>query len=241
MKKLLVTLIVLSFILSNTNAQEFIGFDGYTVSDEVITRQEWDMAVSHRDEYNCHLDTTDRSRYKEAAEAVLRTFDDWEMEFYGWTDSELINNSGTFLERGETIVEILYEHHVEAVFVDNGIADTCHMVAAICGTYSKDGVYVGAQGFDCDGCVDLFFYRHVESSGPCHIQFMGEYKCKTASHLSEEDPQENPLVWYGDCLYWKGYSRYNRNGDYGYMSELVYHKLTIKESQSGSIGLITKE
>ena len=83
---------------------------------------------------------------------------------------------------------------------------------------------MGAQGFDCDGCVDLFFYRHVESTGPCHIQFMGEYICRTANPI-EEDPQENPLVWYGDCLYWKGYNRY------GDMSKIVYHKLTIRKTK----------
>jgi len=223
MKKLLVTLIVLSFILSNTNAQEFIGFDGYTVTDEVVTCQEWDMAVSHRDEYNCHLDTTDWSRNKEAEVAVFRTLDDWEKEAYVWTDL-CLTNIGTFQERGETIVGISYIHYMDAVFVENGIADTCRISGAICGTYSKDGVYVGAQGFDCDGCVDLFFYRHVESDGPCHIQFMGEYICRTANPI-EENPQENPLVWYGDCLYWKGYNRYEDRG------ELVYHKLTIRESR----------
>ena len=138
MKKLLIILIVLNSVLSITNAQEFIGFDGYTVSDDTVTRQEWEMAASHRDEYNCHLDTTDWFRNKEAAEAVLRTFDDWEKEAYVWTDLSL-TNIGTFQERGETIVGISYIHYMDAVFVENGIADTCRISGAICGTYSKDG------------------------------------------------------------------------------------------------------
>ena len=214
-------MIALNTVLSVTNAQEFIGFEGYTVTDETITREEWQMAASHRDEYNCHLDTTNWSKNKEAEVAVFRTLEDWEKEAYVWTDLSL-TNIGTFIERGETIVEIVYMHNVEAVFVENGIADTCHIAGAICGTYSKDGVYVGAEGFDCDGCVVLYFYRHVENSEPCHIQFMGKYICHTANPI-EGDPQDNPLLWYGDSLYWKSYNRY------GDKRELVCHKLTIKK------------
>lgn len=219
-------LFVLAAAVSTAGAQTFVGFDGYMVKDEAVPEQEWRMAASHRAEYNCRRDTSDWFKNKEAEVAVFRTLEDWEKEAYVWTDFGL-TNIGTFSERNETIVDIWYANDMMAVFVDNGVADTCRIAGSLCGTYSKDGIYVGAELFDCDGYVHLFFYQHVESAVQCHIRLLGEYKCYEA--VITEDPHDNPLLWYRGCLYWKGYGgRVAGEGNY------VYHKLTISKGKAST-------
>ena len=219
MKKVFfVCVALLAFI--TTNAQTFVGFDGYTVKDEVITEQEWKVATSYRSEYNCHRDTSDWFKNKEAEVAVFRTLADWEKESYVWSDLRL-TNIGTFSERGETIVDIWYANDMTAVFVDNGVADTCRIAGSMAGTYSRNGIYVGCENFDCDGYVHLFFYQHVDDTTRCHIRLIGEYRFLEAD--MREDPEDSPLLWYGDNLYWKGYGRIGKGGGY------VYHKLTLEK------------
>lgn len=219
-KKILLACIILLNFAVTTKAQTFVGFDDYVVKDEVVTEQEWKTASGHRVEYNCHRDTSDWNKNKEAEVAVFRTLEDWEKEAYVWTDL-VLTNIGTFVERDETIVDIWYANDMMAVFVADGVADTCRIAGSLAGTYSKTGLFVGGENFDCDGYVHLFFYQHVADTTHCHIRLIGEYKFDKATLI--EDPKDNPLLWYGNCLYWKGYER---AGDkWGY----VYHKLTINK------------
>ena len=81
MKKVFFVCVALLALIT-TNAQTFVGFDGYTVKDEVITEQEWKVATSYRSEYNCYRDTSDWFKNKEAEVAVFRTLADWEKESY---------------------------------------------------------------------------------------------------------------------------------------------------------------
>ncbi len=190
---------------SQLQAQIFKGFNAFSVKDEVITEQEWTNAVQHRDEYNCRRDTMDWSRRKVAEVAVFKTLDDEDKTAYVWTDLWL-TNIGMFVERNETIVEIWHVNEMEAVFVENGVADTCRIAGSDFGVYSKDGIFVGCKGFDCDNHVHLFFYQHVDASAQCHIRLLGEYTSCSAYLQNYND--ENALAWYKGSLYWTGLDRH---------------------------------
>lgn len=213
-------------------AQIFKGFNEFSVKDEVITEQEWTNAVQHRAEYNCHRDTMDWHRRKRAEVAVFETLRDEDKTAYVCTDLWL-TNIGMFVERDETIVEIWHANDMEAVFVGNGVADTCRIAGSDFGVYSKDGIFVGCEGFDCDNHVHLYFYQHVDVSAPCHIRWLGEYTC--SSYLQNYN-DENALAWYKGCLYWTGFDRYPSGED-----ARTFHKLSFlpkpipEDDQSASI------
>ncbi len=207
---------------SQLQAQIFKGFNAFSVKDEVITEQEWTNAVQHRDEYNCCRDTMDWYRRKAAEVAVFKTLDDEDKTAYVWTDLWL-TNIGMFVERNETIVEIWHANDMEAVFVENGVADTCRIAGSDFGVYSKDGIFVGCKGFDCDNHVHLFFYQHVNASAQCHIRLLGEYTSCSAYLQNYND--ENALAWYKGSLYWTGYDRYPAGKE-----TRTFHKLSFLPS-----------
>ena len=199
-------------------AQTWKGFEGYRVNDEVITGRQWNEAVIHCDQYNCRRDSLDWWHATEAKVAVFRTLQEWEKEWLIWTDLA-ITGIGVYSDRHDTIAEIWYTNTGEAVFIANGRADTCRIAGCDYGTYSKEGIFVGCEVFDCDNYVHLYFYRHTDDTGQCHLQPIGEYAFGEA-RLENLDGI-NALLWYRGALYWTGITRYNEH------YPRTYHKLSI--------------
>lgn len=197
----------------------------YTILEEQVTQEMWEEAYNHRFEYNYYRDTTDWWKNKNAEVAAFRMLSDSGKEMYVWGDLGLLN-IGCFNTTEEYIVDIWWANEMKAVFVKNGVADSCIIAGSNYGTYGTNRIFVGCKGFDCDNCVWLYFYQTTDEPYH-HTQFMCKYKNVSANFEAtdvEEWYSKNPMVWYKDKLYyraisWKTY-------------QPVYYSLHLKNNRS---------
>lgn len=197
----------------------------FSVKDTRISRDEFIEAYQHRLEYNQVRDTTlDWHTRKRIEVAVFRTLSDEEKEAYIWTDY-VIDNIGQY-PSGEYIADLWYCNWIGAVFVDeNFVADTTVINGHARAAYSKTGIYVGCEGFDCDPIAWLHFYRRKDGthSKMEEIAVYKNNKWRLAYVWDEDYPelngldQRNAFVWYKDALYCMGIENYyDENGEWCY-------------------------
>ena len=192
----------------------------YTVVEEPVTREMWEEAHNHRLEYNFYRDTTDFYNNKSAEVAAFRTLSNEGQSSYVWTDLWLCN-IGRFTATEEDIVDIWYANEMNAVFVKDGVADSCIICGSHYSAYGTNRIYVGCQGFDCDNFVWLFFYQTIDK--PYHqTKFLCEYRNEsvTFEHSSvdrfdqEKWYSKNPMIWYKDMLYYRAMDSYDYQPKY---------------------------
>ena len=181
----------------------------YTIKEEQVTREMWEEAYNHRFEYNYYRDTTDWWNNKNAKVAAFRTLSENGKESYAWDDL-VIDNIGHIIATDEYIVDIAYANDMNAVFVKDGVADSCIIAGSVYSAYGTNRIYVGCQGFDCDNHVWLYFYQTTDE--PYHqTKFLCEYRKGDLDfgYYPIEDVDEaewyskNPMVWYKDRLYYR--------------------------------------
>ena len=204
MKRTLLTAILAFIAILGMNAQEY----EYTVKDTQISREEFFEAYQHRFEYNQIRDTTLEWITKKNIEvAVFRTLTDEEKEAYIWTDYG-IDKIGRF-PTGEYIANLAYMNWVGAVFLNKDFRpDSTVIQANAYAVYSKSGIYVGCEGFDCDDHARLHFYTH-RGNAPSEMKEIAVYinnKWELPWYETEYPEFEGldfymPMVWYKDALY----------------------------------------
>lgn len=212
MKRTLLTAILAFIAILGMNAQEY----EYTVKDTQISREEFFEAYQHRFEYNQIRDTTLDWHTKKCIEvAVFRTLTDEEKEAYIWTDYG-IDKIGRF-PTGEYIANLAYIHWVGAVFLNKDFRpDSTVIQANDCAVYSKSGIYVGCEGFDCDNHARLHFYTH-RGNAPSEMKEIAVYinnKWRLPWDETEYPEFEGldfymPMVWYKDALYCAAMENYD--------------------------------
>ena len=212
MKRTLLTAILAFIAILGMNAQEY----EYTVKDTQISREEFFEAYQHRFEYNQIRDTTlDWITKKNIEVAVFRTLTDEEKEAYIWTDYG-IDKIGRF-PTGEYIANLAYANWVGAVFLNKDFRpDSTVIQANDRAVYSKSGIYVGCEGFDCDNHARLHFYTH-RGNAPSEMKEIAVYinnKWRLPWYETEYPEFEGldfymPMVWYKDALYCAAMENYD--------------------------------
>jgi len=180
----------------------------YTIKEDQVTREMWEEAYTHRLEFNYYRDTTDCWDL-DAKVAAFRTLSEFGKESYVWEDLGLCN-IGHISATDEYIVDIWHENEMEAVFVKDGVADSCIIAGSDYSAYGTNRIYVGCHGFDCDNHVWLYFYQTTDK--PYHqTKFLCEYRKGDLDfgYHSIEDIDDTewyskyPMVWYKDRLYYR--------------------------------------
>lgn len=204
----------------------------YRAVAEKVSRRDWEKAFAHRMEYNYYRDTSDSFQNSLAKLSVFRAMDDASKEEVTIWGEPGFENVGQFQETGEAIVDIWHPIEMEAVFVKNGIMDSCIIAGSDYGVYGKNRIYVGCEGFDCDNYVHLYFYR-IADKPYHHTQFLCDYsntatfeRWTTSDSESEEwdninRAQNGAMMWYKDALYFRAWDRD--------LEEIVYYRVKLVE------------
>ncbi len=186
----------------------------YKVTEKKISKEEFVEAYRHLEEHNLIKDTTLSWHKKKSIEvAVFNTLTDELKSDYVWGDFVILN-IGRY-PTGEYIADLWAANWCGAVFVNSNMkVDTLWIDASIGAAYSKDGIYAGCEGFDCDNHAALHFYARKDDNIPARMEEIAFYR-NTRWQLGwwyynnrfkelQDLDINTPMVWYNGALYCAG-------------------------------------
>lgn len=183
------------------------------VVETEISKEEFVAAYNEREKYNIVRDTMLTDDIKAMiVDRIVATFDE-ELRGYYECGDYLLHNIGR-IPTGCYIADAIGISCEHAYLLDENLNVLESMIgASYASAYSDDGIYVGCEGFDCDPCAKLHFYK-IADSGKNRITELAEYtnlswklpyECYPHhAELLEKEYISTPIVWWCGALYCAG-------------------------------------